>query len=414
VLNSKFLNNFFLFILLTKALSNERAFSQEHISNGDCSNFAECPELWSQRATDFKLIGWWSPTKATPDGYHQCSKQCGTRENWLGGAVGTNKGYVGIVIQSFNSKAETNYREYIQTELISPLQSGATYQFSLRVYFPLKCAYITTDLGVIFSSTALRSVGEGLLSYGTNHPIALPIYQKERGKWHTIDLLYVAKGGEKFLTLGNFFFAMEQPTLSDGEVPLSYLFLDDISLTSTEKIVSPTPFGITYSRSKVELLDDIVHSSSNESKHEKCSCFNCSLLRGEYGKETVRLESLTDFEVKAGQRIDLNEIIFDYETGSLLPESKMFLHRLVFFLSEVNYVDLRLIIYTYESNPKGEEIAHETSINLYQLLRKSGVTNKISFIHATKNSLSRPDGRMTDRNIELLIVKTNLNGTSNN
>jgi hypothetical protein len=376
-LNSSLLNKLIVLIILLKALSFERAFSQELIFNGDCSMFGACPELWSQRASDFNLKGWWSPTKATPDGYHLCSKQCGTRENWLGGAVGNNKGFVGIVIQSFNEKAETNYREYIQTELTATLQAGATYAFSMRVYFPLNCKYITTDLGVVLSSTPIRSSNEGLLAYGSAYPTALSIHHRERGKWHTVEMVYTAKGCEKYLTIGNFFYAMETPQLTDGSVPLSYLFLDDMSLTTTEKRPAPIMAGITYTKSSVELLDDIVHSPEHKG-HEFCSCFNCSLLRGEYGKETVKLESLTNFEVQPGQRIDLNDIIFDYTTGSLLPESKVFLNRLVFFLSEIEHADLRLIVYTYEANEKGESIAHETSVNLYQILRKSGVTNKIS------------------------------------
>jgi hypothetical protein len=376
--------------------------------------FENCPELWSQRSSDFKLKGWWSPTKATPDGFHQCSQQCGTRENWLGGAVGHNEGFMGIVIQSFNERAETNYREYIQTQLLQPLKKGITYTLTLRIYFPLKCKFITTDLGVVLSQVPLQSSGEGLLSYGSATPLALSIQNRERGKWHTLKINYTASGGENYLTLGNFFYAMEQPDLTEGSIPLSYLFLDDISLLPTDEkdILSIT--GITYSKSKVELLDDIVHAPEKSETHEFCGCFNCSLLRGEYGKETIKLETLTDFEVRAGQRIDLSDIIFDYSSGSLLPESKVFLNKLVFFLSEVDYADIRFIVYTYEANEKGEEIAHETSINLYQLLRKSGVTNNISFIHATKNSLSRPDGRLTDRNIELLIVKTNHNGNANN
>ena len=65
--------------------------------------------------------------------------------------------------------------------------------------------------------------------------------------------------------------------------------------------------GITYSVSSVFSLDEDFHSSKSENDHAFCSCVNCMRLRGELDKSIIKLESITDFEVAVGQRIDLND-----------------------------------------------------------------------------------------------------------
>jgi hypothetical protein len=420
-LNLNLLNKIVIIIVFVKALSFGRAFSQPLISNGDFSLTSKCPQFWSQKSVDFVATHWWSPNQGTPDTYNPCSEMCGTFSNWMGGTLDkNNKGYVGLVIQSFNKNAETNYREYIQTELTSALKKDTKYRLSLKVYFPVKCQYLTTDFSALFSSEPTKSYSNGILSFGASMPFPFEIQNAEKGKWISLDFVFEAKGGERFLTLGNFLYSMTNATQSEGEFPLSYLFIDDVVLENVaddfkiEQPISPlivsnkSPSkGLTYSVSSVFSLDEDVHSSKSENDHAFCSCVNCMRLRGELDKSIIKLESITDFEVAVGQRIDLNDLIFDVSTGALLPDSKLFLNRLIFFLTEIEHVDIRFVVYTYESNPNGENIAKETSLNLYQILRKSGIPNKISFLHDTKNSLSRLDGLPTDRSIEMHIVKIN-------
>jgi len=420
-LNLNLLNKIIIIIVFVKALSIGRAFSQPLISNGDFSLTSKCPQFWSQKSADFVATKWWSPNQGTPDTYNPCSEMCGTFSNWMGGTLDkNNRGYVGIVIQSFNKNTETNYREYIQTELASALKKDTKYKLSLKVYFPVKCQYLTTDFSALFSTEPTKSTSSGLLSFDASMPIPIEIKNVEKGNWINIECVFEAKGGERYLTLGNFFYSMTNVTQREGEFPLSYLFIDDVVLEEivTEiKIENPnSPLfvstktqskGLTYSVSSVFSLDENVHSSKSENDHAFCSCVNCMRLRGELDKSIIKLDSILYFEVYVGQRIDLNDLIFDVSTGALLPDSKLFLNRLIFFLTELEKVDIRFVVYTYESNPNGENIAKETSLNLYQILRKSGIPNKISFLHDTKNSLSRLDGLPTDRSIEMHIVKIN-------
>ncbi len=416
VLSLNLLNKIIICFILLKALSFGRAFSQSIISNGDFHSISDCPQFWSQKAQEFKTNNWWSPTLGTPDTYNPCSKMCGTLSNWLGGVPETNNGYIGLVIQSFNKNAETLYREYVQTQLTQSLIKDSSYTLSLDIFFPVNCQFITTDFGVLFSEFAIKSNTEGILPIQKNFPQAISIPSTKKGQWHKVTHTFVANGQERFLTIGNFLYAMTNPVASEGSIPLSYLFIDNVVLvpsgnTSTQlsKKVYPNR-GLTFSVGKVFDLDgnettDQVHNK--DTAHAYCSCVNCMRLRGELDPNLTKLEALTDFEVKEGQRIDLNEILFDVSTGAIRPESRVFLNNLIFFLTEIDYADLRFVVYTYESNPNGEAIAKETSLNLYHLLRKSGISNKITFLHNTKNSLSRLDGLPTDRSIELHIVKIN-------
>lgn len=420
-LNSSLLNKIVLIIVFVEALSIGRAFSQPLISNGDFSIATKCPQFWSQKPTEFVAEHWYSPNIGTPDIYNTCSEMCGTYSNWMGGTYeNNNRGYAGIVIQSFNKNAETNYREYIQTALNSTLTKGFTYKLSLSIYFPSKCQYITTDISALFSSQPIKSTTNGLLPYGSSIPISFEIKRAEKGSWIPLEFEFVANGDERYLTIGNFLFSMSSPSQLEGEFPLSYVFIDDVILdkadSKNERPKTPEPIaiahkqqnkGLTYTVSSVFNLDENQHNSKPDTTHAFCTCVNCMRLRGELNKSLITLESITDFEVKVGQRIDLNDLVFDLQTGALLPESKVFLNRLIFFLTELEHVDIRFVVFTYEANPNGEAIAKETSLNLYHILRKSGIPNKITFIHDTKNSLARLDGIPTDRSIEMQIVKIN-------
>src|SRR5277367_3283021 len=108
--------------------------AQNLVPNPGFENFYRCPRTYNSDARDFQLPGWSSASTGTPDHFHSCSQSVSsTPRNWAGVAdPHSGNGYAGLYAWGRNGKS---YREYIQCELIKPLQRGKEYRIGF--YFKL-------------------------------------------------------------------------------------------------------------------------------------------------------------------------------------------------------------------------------------------------------------------------------------
>lgn len=222
-----------------------------------------------------------------------------------------------------------------------------------------------------------------------------------KNRWVELEFTYKAAGGEKYLTIGCFDATTGLPEASFGTFDFCYYFFDDISVE---------PYEINYAKSSsntgpnvissFEYLDDVTANH----QPENCTCWNCMILSGKVDEQVTTLEEITDFTLNEGQRVDLNRIVFDYESGAMLASSNAELNRLIFILMEQPKAELRFVIYTYPNNPDGGEIAKESALSIYKYLKSKGLKNSFSYIHAEKTNLSQKDGIPRDRNVELYVV----------
>jgi PEP-CTERM motif len=133
--------------------------------------------------------------------------------------------------------------EYLQTELLSSMVAGETYQISLMAAFSDRYRVVTPDFGFHLSTgTSInRPTGASFL------PITLsPTHNNPTGTfitstaWLPYQTQYVATGGERYLTIGNFiqspsFFL---PTFTGPNVSSGYFFVDNVS------VIGPDPAGV--------------------------------------------------------------------------------------------------------------------------------------------------------------------------
>ncbi len=140
--------------------------------------------------------------------------------------------YAGIEVVSANF---SEYRQYLETMLTAPLESGKKYYFSMYFNlckrFPglLELCYTADSTGVAFTTTRIDKNPDcrKLPMKPDIHSTLPPIIPGP--EWHNLDGCYVAKGGERFITIGNFGGeAISNCGLVDT---LShFIFVDDISL----------------------------------------------------------------------------------------------------------------------------------------------------------------------------------------
>lgn len=383
---------------MTGAFSFEKAFCQSYVQNGSFESQISCPIFWSEKDEDFKGEFWYSPTKATPDLYSSCSDQCSNHSNWIDASVETNDdAYAGMILKQKGK----NYTEYLQTKLLDPLEGGKFYKVRMKVYWAEKSRFGPIVPGVLFTSIPINSKKDGYISSdNVKHPaIELDTFPKNR--WVELEYTYKAKGGEKYLTIGCFDKNGGLPQASFGLFDYCYMFFDDVSVES---------YQLNYAKntgnkgpdviSSFEYLDDVTANH----EPENCTCWNCMILSGKVDTAVTTLEKITDFTLDRGQRIDLNKVVFDFESGELMEVSNAELNRLLFILMEQPTAELRFVIYTYPNNPDGKNIAKESAITIYNYLKSKGLKNSFSYIHAEKNSLIQNDGVPRDRNVELYVV----------
>jgi OOP family OmpA-OmpF porin len=219
-----------LFVLFTNV-----ALGQNLVPNSGFEEYVHCPKEHVRQGQKFSLPGWYSPSLGTPDYFNECSPRFSkATENWAGICRDhSGNGYTGIIAFMSNK----SYREYLCTELMQPLDSGVTYHLQFSFRLSSYCKVSSGKLGIALSNERVNVHHDGTLNL---EPALLTMLDSgivvRTGLWQMASADYVAKGGEKFLIIGNFFSASETPTyriqFNGNHEPMlataSYYYIDDV------------------------------------------------------------------------------------------------------------------------------------------------------------------------------------------
>ena len=191
---------------------------------------------------------WWQPTKGSSDYFHPCGgRECQTPRNKMGIQTAHNGvAYCGIYC------SKENYREYLQTELKEPLASGHRYRVSYWVSLADKSPYAVATLGALLtidriadSSWEILMKREAIPIEDNRLQIIATYYEPQvlnplsevldnTKEWVEVSGEFVAKGGERYLTLGNFrsFNHSNVNDLGNNNAVLqgAYYYIDDVTV----------------------------------------------------------------------------------------------------------------------------------------------------------------------------------------
>jgi hypothetical protein len=208
-------------------------FSQNLVPNPDFENKHGCPTSPGQ----YPLVEeWFSPNTGTTDYFNDCSISIdfGTEFNCKGGQVPhSGHGYMGFNSENLHKNA---FYEYLEVKLEESLTAGQKY--CIRMFVSLGNGYCALDeLGVLFSQTSLKGLN--------NAQLHLPYIAVGNGKtladkleWMCIKGFYTAKGGESYLTIGDFgddnnFVLIQNDPKLDATFKSAYYFIDDVSVEAS-------------------------------------------------------------------------------------------------------------------------------------------------------------------------------------
>lgn len=189
------------------------------------------------------LNNWYNPDAtdscSTPDWFATCLNSffpTHAPNSGMGNqAPRTGLAYAGAILKDGTL---SNYREYIEGELSTPLTAGQTYCVTFYVSLADKSLFSCNRLGVYFSNTKKQfssnycNANYGILNVTPQLQASTSSQINDKTNWVQYQWNYVATGGESFFTIGNFFTDANTTTATmSGTSLFAYYFFDDVSVT---------------------------------------------------------------------------------------------------------------------------------------------------------------------------------------
>jgi outer membrane protein OmpA-like peptidoglycan-associated protein len=285
--------------------------------------------------------GWVSPTGVRADLFVDTKiEEISVPDNIYGRETAhEGENYAGLTGFSYNNKVP---RSYMMTKLESPMKKGMTYCVKMYVSLSEASKYASNNVGVHFSKKALGTDAKVsmILEPSVVHRENDYETMSARFDWTEVCGVYVAKGGEKYIALGNFSSnedtRYERMKKDNGtkdikvqQVVAAYYYVDDVS---------------------VYLLD--------QDKGETCDCAS--------GEEGVAYSTLiyqkvfpeTD-ETTPKQRVEMQQIYFAFGKQSITTEGERSLNIIVDYLKANPSANIQIKGYC---NKKENEVGAENDI----------------------------------------------------
>jgi len=204
---------------------------QNLVPNPDFDQFQVCPPYPGQVHLAFP---WDSPNNKTTDFYHRCaaeSTSAGVPANFLGVQQPVRgDGYLGIRSWVPVISGNPPYREYASVRLLEPLKAGRPYRVSYYISMAERSSHQSDGLGLWLSDQPLLADSVYILEPDLRHPAGQLI--KSTDLWQPVRRVYTARGGETYLTIGNFQTdeTMIREERAPSERPSVYYYLDAVSV----------------------------------------------------------------------------------------------------------------------------------------------------------------------------------------
>lgn len=276
---------------------------------------------------------------------------------------------------------QKKYKEFVQVKLAESLHRGTTYEFEMYVRLAFWSNASLKSLGALFTKVGYKSQSDvqrsALIDTITKKGGLINGYQ-----WFKISGKYLADGGEKYLTIGNFSPSIQKEMVRMDIFKLgfreAYYFIDDISLIKAKEVIEKVKVEIVGSFSINEPQDSVLEVKSN---------------------------------IKVGEKVQLKNIFFENGRYYLLPESYLELNKLAAYLIRHPQMEIRINGHSDNSGTKAknQKLSELRAREVFEYLIKKGVQNKMYFkgFGSSLPVASNDDdiGRAKNRRVEFEIIK---------
>lgn len=227
-------------IIISLFLTSGFCFSQNNLVSNP--SFEELDGKPKKTGELNKAITWVSPTLGTSDLYCKSAKaaEIGVPLNVQGEqAARTGNNYAGAI---FYSKKTNNIREYIQIELSSELEEGKVYCVEFYVSISDLSMHAIDKVGAHFSTDKIAADNLEPLIMTPQIINKTGRMLANQSEWEIICGEYTALGGEKYMTIGNFYPNEKTPiqkvkkpsSIKGTQNDYGYYYIDDVSVISSD------------------------------------------------------------------------------------------------------------------------------------------------------------------------------------
>lgn len=223
---------FLFFILLGISITSP---AQNLAPNPSFEDHSYCPVNFNQGQLEI-VKDWNQASRGTSDYFHACSRLVGVPKNSFGYQEAKDgNGYLGLITFA---PSKRNYREYMQARLSSPLQPDQLYCVSFYVSSADQSEFVTDALGAVFSQNRIKNPGQKNIAMTPQLANPASNILDDAESWVLISDIYKAKGGERYVTLGNFLpdnkiQVKKRNVLDDPEKrkwESAYYYIDELSI----------------------------------------------------------------------------------------------------------------------------------------------------------------------------------------
>lgn len=431
-----------------------RAFSQNLVKNHSFENAWSCPEDYCGYAVKYPFPDWINPNYGTPDLMHTCSAmRAGVPENFAGYMYPYDGGaYAGIILREKFDDSLTVYkgvsREYLQTKLTDPLKKNTLYCVKFYYVNAKKSMYSVDALGITLTVEQIKAKNADRILQRpqiTNRPGHI---MDNMDEWTEFCGYYRARGGEQYLTIGNFLdnsttqYVTNQNEYSDSAFFYAYYLIDNVSVFEIE---SEFECGCTndlawssdwksdtfdpatgYNTKKIIDSDadgnsNLANNSASGNGNNKDGSGNgnssSNHLKADPNetdatglKTQITREAFDNAEI--GDRFRLNQIYFEFNSSELLTMSYIQLDSLYNILEQKPTVRIEIRGHTDNIGSEGynKKLSVERAASVYNYLIEKGIPKtRMKYrgfgpnIPVADNSTEQ--GRELNRRVEILIVE---------
>lgn len=177
---------------------------QNLVPNPSFEQYSTCPNSAGQ--IDYSAP-WFAPTTGTPDYFNSCINGDSLWGNILGvpyNAFGFQNARTGSAYSGLFTQYPSNYREYIEVQLTTPLVSGIKYYISFFISLADSAQLASDDIGMYLSPVTISTSNNFNLSYVPQIYNPEGNFLSDKLNWMEISGEYIAVGGEKYIVIGNF------------------------------------------------------------------------------------------------------------------------------------------------------------------------------------------------------------------
>jgi OmpA-OmpF porin, OOP family len=322
--------------------------------------------------------GWVSATGAKADLFIDDKKvpEISPQKNVYGGEQAQDgQNFSGVMVYAQGNKLP---RTYITSKLNTPMKKGQAYCVKFYVSLGDNSKFATNNIAAHFSKKDVsisdkKSIIDKPHVRDVNNKVFSGMYS-----WERVCGTYIADGGEKFITIGNFNMTEDtkvdkvkkDPSNKNPQIGGAYYFIDNIS---------------------VQLLDE----------GEKCDCgsddyveVGSSLI---YSKSDIIKESMT-----LEQKLAASVVYFGFGRDMITEPAKRDLDRIVQWMKENPNVRIRVIAHIDEEeaklaadNPVYKGVAMRRANSVIQYLIEQGI-DESRFIATDKGDRSPAESDSDD------------------